>query len=76
MRARFGNVVVKGESGCNILGLLGACVFLRLPVFCCISGAGLSPVTSLSNVGLFGRLRLVWYVFFFVVGGLGTFLCA
>ena len=60
MRVRVGNVVVKGESRCN---LLGACIFLRFPVFCCVSGAESSPVASLSNVGLFGRLRLVFYLF-------------
>ena len=64
MRVRFGNVVVKGESGCDLLGLLGACVFFRLPMFCCVSGVELSPVTSLSSVGFFGRLRLALYEFF------------
>ena len=67
-------VVVKRKSGCDLLVLLEACVFSRLPVFCCVSGDELSQVASLSNVGLFGRLRLVLYVF--VVGGLGTLLCA
>jgi len=64
VRMHFGNVVVKGESGCNLLGLLGACAFLRLPVFCCIFGAELSPVASLSNVELFGFLCLILCMFY------------
>ncbi len=58
------DVVVIGESECDILGLLEACVILRLSVFCCASGDKLFPVASLPNVGFLGRLRLVVYVFF------------
>ena len=32
-------------------------------MFCCVSGDKISPVASLWNVGLLGRLRLVLYVF-------------
>jgi hypothetical protein len=32
-------------------------------MFCCVSGDKLSPVASLSNVVLLGRLRLELYVF-------------
>ena len=63
MRVRFVDVVMKGESRGDLLGLLEACGFLRLPVFCCVSGDKLSSVASLSNVVLLGRLRLVLYVF-------------
>jgi len=59
----FVDVVVIGESGCDLLGLLEACVILRLFVFCFVSGGRLSPVASLSSVLLLERLRLVLYVF-------------
>ena len=32
-------------------------------MFCRVSGDELAPVASLSNVGLFGRLRLELYLF-------------
>ena len=62
-RVRFVDVVVIGMSGCDLFGLLEACVILRLSVFCCGSGSQLSPVASLSSVVLLERLRLVLYVF-------------
>ena len=46
--------------------LLEACGILRLSVFYCVSGDAMSPVASLSGVGLkvmFGRLRLWLYVY-------------
>jgi hypothetical protein len=63
---RFVGVVVIRELGYGLLVLLEACFILGLPVFCCVSGDELSPVASLSGVELwilFGRLRLVLYVF-------------
>jgi hypothetical protein len=63
VRVRFVDVVVKGKSGCDLLGLLEACGFLRLPVFCCVSGGKLYPVAYVSSVVLLGRLRLILYVF-------------
>ncbi len=60
---RFVDVVVIGESGCDFLGLLEACVILRLSVFSCVSSDKLSPVSFMSNVGLFGSLRLVLSMF-------------
>ena len=63
VRVRFVSVVLKGELGCNLLVLLGACVFLGLSLFCCVTGDVLSRVVSLSSVGMFGRLRLVLCVF-------------
>ena len=52
--------------GCELLVLLEACGIVRLSVFCCVSGDAMSPVASLSSVGLkvmFGRLRLWLYIF-------------
>ena len=63
VRVLFVNTVLKGELGCDLLALLGACVSLEISLFLCVSGDVLSPVVSLSSVGLFGRLRLVLYVF-------------
>ena len=54
-------VFFVGELGCELLVLLEACGILRLSVVCCVSGDALSPVASLSGVGLkvvFGRLWL------------------
>jgi len=54
-----------GELGCELLVLLEACGILRLCVLCCVSGDEMSPVASLSGVGLkvmSGRLRLSIYV--------------
>jgi hypothetical protein len=59
---RFVGVVVMGGLGCDLLVLLDACVILRLPVLCSVSGDELSPVASLSGVGSVGRLCLVLYV--------------
>ena len=59
---RFVVVVVMGELGWDLLVILEACVILRFPVFCCVSGVDLSSVASLSGVGLIRRLRLVLYV--------------
>ena len=59
VRVRFVDVVVIGESGCDLFGLLEARVILRLSVFCCVSGGKLSHVASLSSVLLLGRLRFV-----------------
>ena len=73
VRVRFVSVVLKGELGYALLVLLGACVFLGLSLFCCVTGDVLSPVVSLSSVELFGRLRLVlcvfcvWWFGYFVV---------
>ena len=66
---RFVGVVMMGGLGCDLLVLLDVCVILGLPELCCVSGDELSPVASLSGVGLVGRLRLVLYVL--AVGGLG-----
>ena len=59
MRDRFVDVVVIGESGCDLFSLLEAFVILRLSVFCCVSGSTLSPVASMSSLLLLERLRLV-----------------
>jgi len=51
--------------GCELLVLLEACGISGLSVFCCVSVDALSPVASLTGVGLkvrFGRLRLWFYV--------------
>jgi len=59
-------IFVVGELGCELLVILEACGILRLSVFCCASGDAMSPVSSLSGVGLkvmFGRLRVWLYVF-------------
>ena len=58
VRVHFVDVIADVESGCDLLVLLEACVFLRKSVFCCVSGDE-SPVASLSNVGSLGRLRFV-----------------
>ena len=56
---------VIGELGCELLDLLEACGVSGLSVFCCVSVDALSPVVSLTGVGLkvmCGRLRLWLYV--------------
>jgi hypothetical protein len=63
VKKRFVSVVLKGELGCGLLVIFGACVFLGLSLFCCVTGDALSPVVPLSSVGFFGRLRLVLCVF-------------
>jgi len=55
-------VFVVGEWGCELLVLLGACGISGLTVYCCVSVDAMSPVASLTGVGLkvmCGRLR-VW----------------
>ena len=49
---RFASVVVIRDLGCELLVLLGACGILSSSVFCYISDDELSPVASLSGVGL------------------------
>ena len=73
LRVRFVDVVVIGETGCDLISLLEACVSLRLYVFCCVSSGKLSPVASMSSVLLLERLRLVlcvvcgWWIVHVVV---------
>ncbi len=74
MRVRFGNVVMKGESGGDLLGLLKACVFFRYPCFgvCRVSGC-----LRLLLCRVWGFLGVcVWYCMSVLLGGLGTLLCA
>ena len=61
MGMRWLSVFVVGELGCEHLILLEACGVSGLSVFCCVSVDALSPVASLTGVGLKvmrGRSRL------------------
>ena len=66
MGMRCFGIFYVGEWGRELLVLLDACGILRLFMFCCVSSDAMSPVASLSGLGLkvmFGRLRLWLYVF-------------
>jgi hypothetical protein len=62
---RFLGVFVVEGLGFELLVCLEACGVSGLSAFCCVSVDALSPVASLTGVGLkvrFGRLRLWLYV--------------